>query len=80
MSFLRTNGSEQILTVLNMSNRNLHVTIDLPVMEYSSVDDLLAGGKKYFQLYSGRVSMDMSAYEVLVGKQIPLAALAPAPK
>jgi hypothetical protein len=48
-------------------------------MEYSSVDDLLAGGKKYFQLYSGRVSMDLGAYEVLVGKQVPLAPLTPAP-
>jgi hypothetical protein len=44
-------------------------------MEYSSVDDLLSGGKKYFQLYSGRVGMDLGAYEALVGKQIPLAPL-----
>ncbi len=77
LSFLRTRNSEQILVVLNMSNRNTHVTIDLPVMDYSSVDDLLAGGKKHFQLYSGRVSMDLTAYEVLVGKQIPLAPLTP---
>lgn len=80
LSFLRTDNSETILTVLNMSNRKLHVTVDLPVMEYSSVDDLLAGGKKYFQLYSGRVSMDLSAYDVLVGKQIPLAPLKTPPK
>ena len=77
LSFVRTHGSERILTVLNMSNRKAHVTLDLPVMEYSSVDDLLAGGKKYFPLYSGRVSMDLSAYEALVGKQIPLASLTP---
>jgi glycosidase len=78
LSFIRTQGSERILVVLNMSNRNTHVTVDLPVMEYSSVDDLLTERKKYFQLYSGRVSMDLSAYEALVGKQIPLSPLPPA--
>lgn len=76
LSFLRTDSSENIVVLLNMSNRKLHVTVDLPVMEYSSVDDLLGGGKKYFQLYSGRVGTDLSAYEILVGKQIPLSALA----
>jgi glycosidase len=75
LSFLRTSGDEQILVVVNLSNRKTHVTIDLPVMEYSSVDDLLNGGKKYFQLYSGRVSMELSAYEPLVAKCIPLAPL-----
>ncbi len=80
LSFLRTHHSEQILVVLNMSNRNTHVTVDLPVMDYSSVDDLLAGGAKHFQLYSGRVSMDLGAYEMLVGKQIPLAPLTPSPQ
>jgi cyclomaltodextrinase / maltogenic alpha-amylase / neopullulanase len=77
LSFLRTGKSEQILAVLNLSNRNTHVTLDLPVMNYSSVEDLLNGGKKYFQLYSGRVSMDLAAYEVLVARQIPLAPLTP---
>ncbi|HLH02508.1 MAG TPA: alpha-amylase family glycosyl hydrolase [Bryobacteraceae bacterium] len=77
VSYLRSSDSEQILVAINLSNRKTHVTIDLPVMEYSSVEDLLAGGKKHFPLYSGRVSMDLSAYEVLVGSQIPLAPLAP---
>jgi glycosidase len=55
LSFLRRKGQEEILVVLNLSNRNTHVTIDLPVMDYSSVENLLEGGKTYFQLYSGRV-------------------------
>lgn len=63
------------MVILNLSNRDTHVTIDLPVMDYSSVDNLLKGGKTYFQLYSGRVSTDLSAYGVLVGKCIPLAPL-----
>jgi len=75
LSFLRRNGSEEILIVLNLSNRDTHVRIDLPVMEYSSLENLLAGGKTSFQLYSGRVSADLSAFQAIVGRRIPLAPL-----
>ena len=75
LSFIRRKGDEEILVILNCSNRNTHVTIDLPVMDYSSIENLLSGGKTYFQLYSGRVSADLTAYEAIVGKRIPLAAL-----
>ncbi len=75
LSFLRRSKTEEIMILLNLSNRNTHVTVDLPVMDYSSVENLLAGGKTYFQLYSGRVSTDLGAYEVLVSKRIPLAPL-----
>ncbi len=77
LSFLRKKGNEEILVILNLSNRNTHVTIDLPVMDYSSVENLLTGGKTYFQLYSGRVSADLTAFEAIVGKRIPLAPLDP---
>ena len=80
LSFLRKKGDEEIVVILNLSNRNTHVTIDLPVMDYSSVENLLSEGKTYFQLYSGRVSADLTAYEAIVGKRIPLAALQPDPR
>jgi glycosidase len=75
LSFLRKKDDEEIVIILNLSNRDTHVTVDLPVMEYSSVDNLLTEGKTYFQLYSGRVSADLSAYQAIVGKRIPLAPL-----
>jgi cyclomaltodextrinase len=75
LSFLRKKGTEEILVILNLSNRNTHVTIDLPVIDYSSVENLLTESKTYFQLYSGRVSADLSAYQAIVGKRIPLAPL-----
>lgn len=75
VSFLRKKGTEEILVILNLSNRNKHVTVDLPVMDYSSVENLLTGSKIYFQLYSGRVSADLAAYQAIVGKRIPLAPL-----
>ena len=75
LSFLRKKGNDEILVILNLSNRKTHVTVDLPVMDYSSVDNLLSDGKTYFKLYSGRVSTDLDAYGALVGKRIPLAPL-----
>jgi cyclomaltodextrinase / maltogenic alpha-amylase / neopullulanase len=75
LSFLRKKGEQEILVIINLSNRNKHVTIDLPVMDYYSVENLLKEGKTWFQLYSGRVSADLGAYESVVGKRIPLAPL-----
>jgi cyclomaltodextrinase / maltogenic alpha-amylase / neopullulanase len=75
LSFLRTKGGQEVLVILNLSNRDTHVTIDLPVMEYSSVENLLTGSKTSFPLYSGRVSADLGAFQAIVGKRIPLAPL-----
>jgi glycosidase len=75
LSFLRKTRDEELLVILNLSNRKTHVTIDLPVMDYSSVENLLSDGKTYFKLYSGRVAADLDAYGVAAGKRIPLAPL-----
>jgi len=75
LSFIRKKGDTQILVILNLSNRDVHVTINLPVMDYYAVQNLLSPGKTWFSLYSGRVSADLRAYDYVVGKQIPLAPL-----
>jgi cyclomaltodextrinase / maltogenic alpha-amylase / neopullulanase len=75
LSFIRKKDNTQILVILNLSNRDVHVTIDLPVMDYYAVQNLLDPGKTWFSLYSGRVSADLGAYGYVVGKQIPLAPL-----
>jgi glycosidase len=71
LSFLRIKGTGEILVILNMSNRKLRVTIDLPVMDYYVVDELLKGGQTWFPLYSGRVSTELGGFGYLVGKKIP---------
>lgn len=76
LSFLRKSGNDEVLVILNLSNRAIHVTIDLPVMDYYAVENLLAPDKTWFSLYSGRVSADLSAFGYVVGKKIPLAPLA----
>lgn len=77
LSFLRRKGGEEVLVILNLSNRKLHVTVDVPVMDYSSVENLLTPGKTFFELYTGRVSATLGAFEWIVGKRIPLAPLTP---
>jgi cyclomaltodextrinase / maltogenic alpha-amylase / neopullulanase len=77
LSFLRKKDAQEILVILNLSNRNVNVTIDLPVMDYYAVENLLKDGKTWFQLYSGRVSANLGAFEAVVGKRIPLAPLEP---
>jgi glycosidase len=75
LSFLRKLGDKEVLVILNLSNRQLHVTIDLPVMDYYAIQNLLKPDKTWFQLYSGRVSADLGAFESIVGEKIPLAPL-----
>jgi len=75
LSFLRKLGDSEILVVVNLSNRDVSVTLDLPVMDYYVVDNLLEPGKTWFQLYSGRVSANLGAFGHIVGKKIPLAPL-----
>jgi glycosidase len=72
LSFLRKSGDSEVLVILNLSNRETQVTIDLPVMDYYAVENLLSPGKTWFQLYSGRVSADLGAFGYVVGKKIPL--------
>lgn len=75
LSFLRKKGNAEILVILNLSNRDVHVTIDLPVMDTYRVQNLLTPGETWFQLYSGRVSADLGAFGYIVCKKIPLASL-----
>jgi cyclomaltodextrinase / maltogenic alpha-amylase / neopullulanase len=75
LSFLRKLGNAEILCIINLSNRNVHVTIDLPVMDYYAVQNLVTAEKTWFSLYSGRVSADLSAFGYVVGKKIPPAPL-----
>ncbi|HVO62355.1 MAG TPA: alpha-amylase family glycosyl hydrolase [Terriglobales bacterium] len=75
LSFLRKLENAEVLVILNLSNRNLHVTVDLPVMNYYAVQNLLTPEKTWFSLYSGRVSADLTAFGYVVGKKIPLAPL-----
>ena len=71
LSFLRQSGGSTVLVLVNLSNRDLHVTIDLPVMDNYVVENLVGTGRTWFSLYSGRVSAQLPAFGYVVGKRLP---------
>ena len=75
LSFVRKFEQTEVVVIINLSNRNMHVTVDLPVMDYYAVQNLLTPEKTWFSLYSGRVSADLGAFGYVVGRKIPLAPL-----
>lgn len=75
LSFLRKSPDSEVLVIVNLSNRDVTVTLDLPVMDYYVVDNLLEPGKTWFQLYSGRVSAKLAGFGYVVGRRVPLAPL-----
>ena len=77
VSFLRSSQNDEVLVIVNLSNRALHVTLDLPVMDYYVVSNLVGSGKTWFQLYSGRVSAELPAFGYIVGKRLPPEPLKP---
>ncbi len=77
LSFLRKSSGSEVLVIVNLSNRHLHITIDLPVMDYYVVDNLVGPGKTWFQLYSGRVSADLPAFGYIVGRRVKAEPLKP---
>ena len=77
LTFLRRAGEDEVLVMLNFSNRDVKVTMDLPVMDYYKVENLLSPGLTWFSLYSGRVSSELPAFGYVVGRKVPLAPLIP---
>ena len=78
LSFLRKKGDDEILVMLNLSNRRVHVSVDLPVMDYYKIDNLLKDGQTWFELYSGRVTAKLAAFEEVVGRMEDADSAAPA--
>jgi glycosidase len=72
LSFLRRKDDEEIVVILNLSNRAVHVTVDLPVMEYHKLETLLKDQETHSKLYSGRFETDLGAFDFVIGKKIPL--------
>lgn len=76
LSFWRTDANERILVILNLSNRAVDVTLDIPVMDSYVANNLFEGGQTWFPLYSGRVSAKLKAFDFLIGSVGPKQPLA----
>jgi len=71
VSFVRRKGREEVLVVINLSNRKLSGMVDLPTAEYHELRDLI--GQRSLSLpASGKVPFALGAFEYLVAKKLPL--------
>jgi glycosidase len=74
LSFLRKKGDEEILTIVNLSNRSLIGSVDLPAADYLRMKTLFASGTLINDLQGlvvGRVSFSLPAYGSVVAKKTP---------
>jgi glycosidase len=68
-SFLRKKGDEEILAVVNLSNRKLDGFLDLPIAEYDSMQDLLHDKRVGFSMAPGRVPFSLGSFEFMLLKR-----------
>lgn len=69
VSFVRRLGGDEIVSVVNLSNRRLEVTVALPVADWP-MEDLLAKKRMGFSLAPGRLVYTLGAFEFAVGKRL----------
>jgi glycosidase len=84
VSFMRRTGKEEILVLVNLSNRKTAVTIDVRVADFMPAIDLLTGKKYSTSIAAGDIAFrtiqgkrDLDAFEALVLKRLPVRTIEP---
>jgi glycosidase len=87
VSFMRRTGDEQILVVINLSNRRTPVIVDLPMADFMPATDLLTGKRIGTSIAAGQIAFhtmqgqrDLKPFEALVLKRVPPQLAEPAVK
>lgn len=69
VSFIRKKGDEEILTLVNLSNRITKVEVDAPAANYAGVRDLLTGRPVPASLSQGKYTCQLGAFGYMVAKR-----------
>ena len=74
LTFLRQSEDERVLVVVNLSNRQSPVTVDLPPYAYGAARDLLTGRRQNVSFAPGRVVFGdvVPAFGTMVLEYLPL--------
>jgi cyclomaltodextrinase / maltogenic alpha-amylase / neopullulanase len=81
ISFLRKKGDDEIVVVVNVSNRRVDGAIDLPWADYRALKNLLAPGQLVTtRIQESKFVFHLPAYGCIVGKRIPPETMAEFPK
>ncbi len=70
VSFVRKNGDEEILVVINLSNRISKVEVDVPAADYAQAEDLVKKQQLAPSLSASRYSSSMKAFDFIVAKRV----------
>jgi glycosidase len=74
LSFVRRRGDEEVVVIVNLSNRILTGSMDLPATEYVSLKQVFGDGgltSELERLVVGRVGFKLPAYGTIVAKRQP---------
>ena len=71
VTFLRKSGSDEILVIVNLANRQVTATIDLAAADFMPATDLLTGRRVSTAFSPGRISFPtpLNAFEAMVLKR-----------
>ncbi len=69
VSFVRKKGNDEILVLVNLSNRMTKVQVDVPARNYAEARDLLKGRTVPASATSDKFSYQMGAFDYLVAKR-----------
>lgn len=71
VSFIRRQGNEDILVLVNLSNRISKVQVDVPASDYAQATDLLKNQPLPASLSPGKFSRSLGAFDYVVAKRTP---------
>ncbi len=71
VSFLRRKGKDEVVVIVNLSNRKLSGTVELPVADYCPLHDIYRGERIGYRMYPGKVQFNLGAYGFHIAKREP---------
>jgi glycosidase len=70
VSFVRKKGNEEILVLINLTNRITKVQVDVPASDYAQARDLLKNRVLPASLSADKFSCQMGAFDYVVAKRV----------
>ena len=71
LSFIRRKGTDEVIVMVNLSNRKLTGTIDLPVADYCPLFDLVRNERIGYRMYLGKLPFTLNGFDFRIAKREP---------
>jgi hypothetical protein len=69
VSFVRKKGNDEVLVLVNLTNRITKVQVDVPARDYAEAPDLLKGRTVPASMTSDKFSCQLGSFDYLVAKR-----------